>query len=66
MQEVKVRTIGEGRQEKAEVTFHCLGQDPYVHLDVSDLRDTTMDADILNDSDVIEDSGPRGIVWRPI
>ena len=66
LQEVKVRTIGNGRQEKAEVTFHCLGQDPYVHLDVSDLRDTTMDADILNDSDVIEDSGPRGIVWRPI
>jgi hypothetical protein len=54
LQGVKVRTIGKGRQKRAELTFYWLGQEPYIPLDLKALSGTP--AGIPNDANLPEDS----------
>jgi DNA invertase Pin-like site-specific DNA recombinase len=51
LQRIEVRTTGEGRNKKAQLTFHWLGQAPFTPFDINDLRGVCTDAAILNEGD---------------
>jgi hypothetical protein len=55
---VDVRTIGEGRKKRPELTFHWLGQGTYTRLDVKDLANEGASNALLNHPDILADAIP--------
>jgi site-specific DNA recombinase len=53
---ITVRTVGEGRDKRAELTFRWLGQDPYQRLDLRDLANESTPESLLNDATLCGDS----------